>query len=257
MSRSRRLGWALLLLLALSMSTGAALSAPTAPRVPDGASVELRLSDPSGAGGNSALRMVMMLTLLAIAPTIVLMMTSFTRLIVVMHFLRQALGTPGMPPNQIMIGLALFLSFFVMSPTIDRIHKEAWIPFNEGKLDAATGVQTAVVPLREFMLRNTREADLGLFVRMAKLPKPEGPEQLPMRVVVPAFVISELRAGFEIGFLLFLPFLVVDLVVSSVLLSMGMMMLPPTTVSLPFKVLLFVLVDGWSLLAGSLVTGFR
>jgi flagellar biosynthetic protein FliP len=240
-------------ILLVALTALSALGAPD----PEQSAIELRITDPAAAGNNSALRIVMLLTLIAVAPTIVLMMSSFTRLIIVMHFLRQALGTPSMPPNQVLIGLALFLSFFVMSPTIERVQREAWGPYNEGKLDAIGGIEAAAGPMREFMLRNTREADLALFARLARIERPERAGDLPMRIVLPAFVISELRAGFEIGFLLFLPFLVVDLVVSSVLLSMGMMMLPPTTVSLPFKVLLFVLVDGWSLLAGSLVAGFR
>lgn len=253
MTRRHLLAAGLLLALLMAGATSA-MAAPAS-----SATLELRLNDAasSASGGNSALRIIITLTLVALAPTILLMMTSFTRLIIVFHFLRQALGTPGMPPNQVMIGLALFLSFFVMAPTIDKIQQEAWQPYDAGKLDAMAAVELAKVPLRDFMLRNVREADLMLFVKMARLPRPEQSAQLPLRVVVPAFMISELRAGFEIGFLLFLPFLVVDLVVSSVLLSMGMMMLPPTTVALPFKVLLFVLVDGWSLLAGSLVTGFR
>jgi flagellar biosynthetic protein FliP len=194
---------------------------------------------------------------LAVAPSILLLMTCFVRLILALHFLRQALGTPQMPPNQVVVGLALFLTFFVMSPTIDRIYDTAWLPYEQGQIDVAQSLTTASAPLKTFMLKNVREADLLLFVKMAKLQRPATPDDLPLRVVVPAFVISELRVGFEIGFLLFLPFLVVDLVVSSVLLSMGMMMLPPQMISMPFKLLLFVLVDGWGLLAGSLVAGFR
>ncbi|MBP7146488.1 MAG: flagellar type III secretion system pore protein FliP [Acidobacteria bacterium] len=217
------------------------------------ASIQLRLDG----GGSTALRLLILMTVLAVTPALLLMMTCFVRFIVALHFLRQALGTPQMPPNQVVIGLALFLTLFTMSPVLEKVHSEAWLPYNEGKLDATAGLTAAAGPMKEFMLRNTREADLALFVRMSKMPRPSGPADLPLRVVVPSYVISELRAGFEIGFLLFLPFLVVDLVVSSILLSMGMMMLPPAMVSLPFKVLLFVLVDGWSLLAGSLVAGVR
>lgn len=246
-----------LLLLALAAGTAAfAAPAKAAPATP-GTTLELKLADPSGPGGSSAMRIVLLMTILAVAPSIMLLMTCFVRIILALHFLRQALGTPQMPPNQVVVGLALFLTFFVMSPTVDRIYKEAWIPYEQGQMDITQGAQAASEPLKAFMLKNVREADVALFVKMAKMPRPHTAQELPLRVVVPAFVISELRVGFEIGFLLFLPFLVVDLVVSAVLLSMGMMMLPPQMVSLPFKLLLFVLVDGWGLLAGSLVAGFR
>ncbi|RMG46417.1 MAG: flagellar biosynthetic protein FliP [Acidobacteria bacterium] len=224
---------------------------------PDGASIELRLNDGAGAPGSTALRILVLLTVLAVAPSILLLMTCFVRFVIALHFLRQALGTPQMPPNQVLIGLALFMTLFVMAPVLDEVHDEAWVPYNEGAIDTVEALQAASVPLKDFMLHHTRKADLALFVNMAHVETPRGPDDLPLRVVVPAFVISELRTGFEIGFLLFLPFLVIDLVVASVLLSMGMMMLPPVMVSLPFKVLLFILVDGWSLLAGSLVAGFR
>ncbi len=227
--------------------------------VAEESALEIRLTDPATSGGSSssAVRITLMLTLLAVAPMILLLMTSFVRLIIAFHFLRQAMGTPQVPPNQVMIGLALFLTFFVMSPTIQQIHEQAWTPYDNGDLDAIESVQAAAEPLRDFMLRNTREADLKRFIGMARMERPATPDDVPLRVLVPAFVISELRTGFEIGFLLFLPFLVVDLVVASVLLSMGMMMLPPAMVSLPFKIMLFVLVDGWSLIAGSLVAGFH
>ncbi len=259
--RARRALLALLVALtAFAVLPAVASPAPPpaspAPAGPGG--LELRITDPvGGAPGSTALRIVLMLTVLAVAPAILLMMTSFVRFVVALHFLRQALGTPQMPPNQVVVGLALFLTFFVMGPTLEQVRAEAWVPYTAGQMDAQQGLDAASGPMREFMLRNTREADLGLFVKMAKIPRPATSADVPLRVVVPAFVISELRAGFEIGFLLFLPFLVVDLVVSSVLLSMGMMMLPPSMVSLPFKILLFVLVDGWSLLAGSLVAGIR
>jgi len=250
-------------LLALALCAAlpaAAASAPAssspAPAGPGG--LELRITDPAGgAPGSTALRIVLMMTVIGVAPALLLMMTSFVRFVVALYFLRQALGTPQMPPNQVVVGLALFLTFFVMGPTLERVRADAWVPYTEGRIDERQGLDAASGPMREFMLRNTREADLALFVRMAKLPRPATSADVPLRVVVPAFVISELRAGFEIGFLLFLPFLIVDLVVASVLLSMVMMMLPPSMVSLPFKVLLFVLVDGWSLLAGSLVAGIR
>jgi flagellar biosynthetic protein FliP len=241
-----------------ALPAGAALPTPAPAAAAGPGGLELRITDPAGgASGSTALRIVLMLTVIGVAPAILLMMTSFVRFVVALYFLRQALGTPQMPPNQVVVGLALFLTFFVMGPTLEKVRADAWVPYTEGRMDAQQGLDAASGPMREFMLRNTREADLALFVRMAKMPRPETSADVPLRVVVPAFVISELRAGFEIGFLLFLPFLVVDLVVSSVLLSMGMMMLPPSMVSLPFKILLFVLVDGWSLLAGSLVAGVR
>lgn len=252
---ARRVVLVLLVLASFLALAVPALAAPQA--APGGAALEVRLNDPSAPGGSSAVRIVLLMTVLAVAPSILLLMTCFVRIILALHFLRQALSTPQMPPNQVVVGLALFLTFFVMGPTVDRIYKEAWIPYEQGRMELTQSAQTAAVPLKDFMLKNVRQQDLALFVKMARLPRPNTPQDLPLRVVVPAFVISELRIGFEIGFLLFLPFLVVDLVISSVLLSMGMMMLPPQMVSLPFKLLLFVLVDGWGLLAGSLVKGFR
>jgi flagellar biosynthetic protein FliP len=175
---------------------------------------------------------------------------------VVFHFLRQALGSQQMPPNQILIGLALFLTFFVMAPVWGASWEQGYLPYERGDLSREEAIQAALDPPRAFMLRHTREKDLRLFLGMARLDRPETREDVPLRVLVPAFVVSELKTAFEIGFLLFLPFLVLDLVISSVLLSMGMMMLPPVMISLPFKILLFAMVDGWSLLAGSLVQGY-
>ncbi|MDQ7007283.1 MAG: flagellar type III secretion system pore protein FliP [Acidobacteriota bacterium] len=239
-------------LLWLLLGPGTAMAAP------GGSTLELKVTDPATDGfGSSAVRIIVMLTLIAVAPMLLLLMTSFVRLIITFHFLRQALGTPQMPPNQVLIALSLFLTLFVMSPVVDEIHQQAWQPYTEGEIDTLEAVQTAAGPVKEFMLHNTRQKDLKLFLQMGRFERPEKPEDLPMRVVVPAFAISEMRTGFEIGFLLFLPFLVVDLVVASVLLSMGMMMLPPAMVSLPFKIMLFVLVDGWTLVVGSLVAGFR
>ncbi len=247
-----RLGALLLVLLASAVLPAPSLAAPGE------ASLELKIADPTtGPAGSTAVRIMLLLTVLAVAPSILLLTSSFVRLVIALHFLRHALGTPSMPPNQVLLGLALFLTLFVMSPVVDQVHAEAWVPYEEGELEVMEALETASVPVREFMLEHTRKADLKLFVSMSRIERPETADDLPLRVVVPAFVISELRAGFEIGFLLFLPFLVIDLVVASVLLSMGMMMLPPAMVSLPFKILLFVLVDGWNLLAGSLVAGFQ
>ncbi len=201
--------------------------------------------------------LLLFLTLLSILPAILVMVTSFTRIIVVLSFLRQALGTPSVPPTQVLIGLALFITFFVMSPVLDRIYADAYQPYSRKEIGAEEALNKASVPLKEFMLRQTKEKELAFFLRMSKLENPAKPMDLPLRVVVPAFAIGELKRAFEIGFLIFLPFLVIDMVVASILLSMGMMMLPPIMVSLPFKLLLFVLVDGWQLLIGSLIGGFR
>ncbi len=202
------------------------------------------------------LQILLLMTVLALAPSILVMMTSFTRIILVLHFLRQALGTQQMPPNQVVIGLALFLTFFVMSPTIDRIYQDSWKPLQEEQITTQQALDSASVALKDFMLAQTRQKDLALFVSMAHLQKPQNAQDLPLRVIIPGFIISELRIGFQIGFLIYLPFLIIDMVVSSVLMSMGMMMLPPVMISLPFKLLLFVLVDGWYLLVQSLVQGF-
>lgn len=202
------------------------------------------------------IQILFLLTILSLAPALLIMMTSFTRLIVVFSFLRHALGTQQMPSNQIIIGLSLFLTFFIMTPVWQDVKENAWGPYMEKKISQGKAIDEALKPARKFMLKQTREKDLALFIQMAKIPKPKNAEEVPTTVLLPAFVISELKTAFQMGFILFLPFLVIDMVVSSVLLSMGMMMLPPVMVSLPFKVLLFVLVDGWHLVVGSLVKSF-
>jgi flagellar biosynthetic protein FliP len=202
------------------------------------------------------MQIVLLLTLLTFIPAILVTMTSFTRIAIVFHFLRQAIGTQEMPSNQILMGLTLFLTMFIMAPVGDRINELAVQPALAGKVDVTEAVSLAMPPLRTFMLKQTREADLALFVEMAKMPRPKTREDLPMRVVIPAFVISELKTGFQMGFFLFIPFVLIDLVVSTTLLSMGMMQLPPAMISLPFKVLLFVMIDGWNLLVGSVVRSF-
>ncbi len=210
-----------------------------------------------GVGRVSApMQIVLLLTLLTFIPAILVTMTSFTRIAIVFHFLRQAIGTQEMPSNQILMGLTLFLTMFIMAPVGDRINTAAVQPALAGKVDVSEAITLAMPPLREFMLKQTRQADLGLFVQLAKLPRPATREELPMRVVIPAFVISELKTGFQMGFFLFIPFVLIDLVVSTTLLSMGMMQLPPAMISLPFKVLLFVMIDGWNLLVGSVVRSF-
>jgi flagellar biosynthesis protein FliP len=195
-----------------------------------------------------------LLTVLSLAPSILVMVTSFTRIVVVLSFLRTALGIQQTPPNQVLISLALFLTFFVMTPTLERSYDEGIRPLIEGKIDEMQAFERAAQPLRVFMTEHVREQDLALFAEMARLPD-DGAE-VPLRVLIPAFMVSELRRAFEIGFLVFVPFLIIDMVVASVLMSMGMMMLPPVTVALPFKIIFFVLVDGWSLVVASLVRSF-
>ncbi len=204
----------------------------------------------------TALEILLVLTVLSVAPSILLMMTSFTRLVIVFGFLRQALGTQQMPPNQVLIGLALFLTFFIMQPVWSQSYSGAVRPYLDDEMSFEDALAGATAPVRKFMLRQTREKDLALFADLGGIKDPKDETELPTHVLIPAFVVSEIRTAFEIGFILFIPFVVIDMVVSSVLLSMGMMMLPPILVSLPFKVLLFVLVDGWNLLVGSLVKSF-
>ena len=213
-----------------------------------------------GPGGSQSftlpIQTLITLTALTFIPAVVLMMTGFTRIVIVLALLRQAIGTPTAPPNQVVLGLSLFLTFFVMSPVIDRVYSEAYLPLTENRIDFNQALERAAVPVRGFMLKQTRESDLALFARLAETGPITSPEDTPMRVLVPAFVISELKTAFQIGFLIFIPFLVIDMVVASVLMSMGMMMMSPIMVALPFKLMLFVLVDGWNLVVGSLVASF-
>jgi flagellar biosynthetic protein FliP len=197
-----------------------------------------------------------LISLLALLPAVLVMVTSFTRIVVVLALLRPGLGGHQIPPNPVIIGLSLFLTFFVMSPTIDAVVNEAYRPLAEKKITMAEAFHRAEPPIKQFMLKQTRQKDIALFVKLAKEKPPARPADLPLKILIPAFAISELKTAFEIGFLIFLPFLVIDMVVSSILLSMGMMMLPPVLISLPFKLLLFVLVDGWNLLIGSIVRSF-
>ncbi len=206
---------------------------------------------------SSGLQLLLIITVLALAPSILIMVTSFTRIVVVLSFLKQSIGTPQLPPNQLIFALALILTFFVMSPVIFSINQNALHPYLKGELNQNQAYDKGIKPLREFMFKQAREKDLALFVQLAKLPQPKNSDEIPTYVLIPGFVISELRVAFQIGFLLFIPFLIIDLVVASVLTSMGMIMLPPAMISLPFKILLFVLVDGWYLLVKSLVTSFR
>ena len=216
-------------------------------------------STPAPGGGTQwslSIQTLLLLTGLTFIPAIVLMMTGFTRIIIVLSLLRHALGTQTSPPNQVLVGLALFLTFFVMAPTFDRVYVEAYQPLSENRINFQEALDRGSVPMREFMLKQTRTTDLELFTRIAKKPKPETAEQVPMSVLIPAFVISELKAAFQIGFIIFIPFLIIDMVVASVLMSMGMMMMSPVIVAMPFKIMLFVLVDGWNLIVGSIVLSF-
>jgi flagellar biosynthetic protein FliP len=211
----------------------------------------------NGIGAISApLQVVLLLTLLSFLPAILVTMTAFTRITIIFHFLRQALGTQETPSNQILVGLSLFLTMFIMAPVGARINEVALAPAIAGKVSVTEALSLGAPPLRDFMLKQTRETDLALFIELSKVTKPKTAAELPMTVVIPAYIISELKTGFQMGFFLFIPFLLIDLVVSTTLLSMGMMQLPPAMVSLPFKILLFVMIDGWNLLVGSVVRSF-
>ncbi len=203
------------------------------------------------------LQILFFMTILSLAPAILIMTTAFPRIIIALYFIRQALGTQTMPPTQLLVGLALFLTFFVMAPTWGKVNEIAFQPYMQNKISLDSAYTVGVKPIRDFMLRQTREKDLAMMVHLARLNRPNTPDDIPTYVVVPAFAISEMRIGFEIGFLVFIPFLMIDMIVASVLMSMGMMMLPPMMISLPMKILLFVLVDGWYLLVGSLVSSFH
>lgn len=223
----------------------------------------LTLTAVPGAGGTTQysipIQTLLFLTALGFLPALLLLTTSFTRIVIVLSLLRMALGTQTAPPNQVIIGLSLFLTFFVMGPTFDRMYEQAYVPFSQQKISFEEAANAGAAPLKEFMLKHTRANDLELFVRMARIDKAAAaasPSDLPIRVVIPAFATSELKTAFQIGFMVFIPFLVIDMVVASVLMSMGMMMLSPVLVSLPFKLMLFVLADGWNLLIGSLVASF-
>ena len=218
------------------------------------------LTSTPGAGGGQtytlSIQTLITITALTFIPAALLMMTCFTRIIIVLGLLRHALGTQTSPPNQVLVGLSLFLTIFVMSPVLDKIYADAYLPLSESRISFLEAVDRGAVPLRSFMLKQTREADIGLFARLANTPKLESANDVPMRVLIPAFVTSELKTAFQIGFIIFIPFLIIDMVVASVLMSMGMMMMSPVQISLPFKLMLFVLVDGWHLLLGSRVMSF-
>lgn len=217
------------------------------------------ISEPMEDGGQQwsvSLQTLLFLSSLAFLPAMLLMMTSFTRIIIVLSLLRTAMGTQATPPNQVLLGIALFLTFFIMSPVLDQVYQTAWVPLSEEQINFEEFLVIAQQPFREFMLAQTREPDIALFARLADIGPMEGPEDLPMRVLLPSFVTSELKTAFQIGFTIFIPFLIIDLVVASTLMALGMMMVPPITISLPFKLMLFVLVDGWQLIVGSLAESF-
>jgi flagellar biosynthesis protein FliP len=244
--------WGLIVIL-----VGGILIVQSAYAAGDFSGVEIRIGGGANKGGLTApLQILVLMTILSLLPAILVSVTSFTRLIIVSHFLRQALGTQTMPPNQVLVGLSLFLTFFIMQPVGERVNQQALQPMLNGKITEMQALDQASIPIRQFMLRYTREKDLALFLNIAKQQKPQNLNDLPMRIVIPSFMISELKTAFNIGFALFIPFLIIDMVVASVLLSMGMMQLPPVVVSTPFKILLFVMVDGWNLVIGSLVRSF-
>ena len=229
-----------------------------APAVAAAQSLSLDLGAAGQASATSRLvQMTALIAVLSLAPSLLVMVTAFTRIVIVLSLLRSALSTQGTPPNMVLIGLALFLTYFVMQPVLDQAWTAGLLPMSQGSVPEMEGLRLAAEPFHRFMTGNVRGADLKLFLDLANLPAPAGPDQAPWRALVPAFLVGELRRAFEIGFLLFLPFLVIDMVVASVLMSLGMMMLPPSVVSLPFKLIFFVLIDGWRLVAGSLVQSFR
>jgi len=216
-------------------------------------------STPAAGGGTQwslSIQTLLLLTGLSFLPAMLLMMTSFTRIIIVFSLLRHALGTQTSPPNQVLVGLALFLTFFIMAPVGEKIYDDAYLPLSENRITFTQALERGAVPLRAFMLKQTRDADLALFTKISQSPAPANADEVPLRVLIPAFVTSELKTAFQIGFIIFIPFLIIDMVVASVLMSMGMMMMSPVMIALPFKIMLFVLVDGWQLVIGSLVTTF-
>jgi len=249
--RANRVRAAFVLSVLSALSSAALAQSPAGPTLP--------LVIGQGAGGTSysvPIQTLLFFTTLSFLPAVLLMMTGFTRIVIVLSLLRQALGTQAAPPNQVIVGLALFLTFFVMGPTFDKVYEQAWKPFSENRIAADEAWKRGEAPMREFMLKQTRQSDLMLFKRLAKLPEDPKAETVPLKVLVPAFVTSELQSAFQIGFMIFIPFLIIDMVVASVLMSLGMMMLSPVLVALPFKLMLFVLADGWNVLLGSLAASF-
>ncbi|MGD9786905.1 MAG: flagellar type III secretion system pore protein FliP [Sulfuricellaceae bacterium] len=243
--------WAVILVLAAGLLPALAWAAD--PGIPAFSST------PAPGGGQNytlSIQTLLLLTALTFLPALLLMMTAFTRIIIVLSLLRQALGTMQAPPNQVLVGLSLFLTFFVMAPVFDKIYTEAYQPYSEQKITFTEALDRGAKPLKTFMMRQTRQDDLALFMKISNSKPFNGPEEVPLKILVPSYVISELKTAFQIGFVVYIPFLIIDMVVASVLMSMGMMMLSPVIISLPFKMMLFVLADGWNLLIGSLVQSF-
>jgi flagellar biosynthetic protein FliP len=248
----------LVCLVVLMLLATAGCSAKVGPVGTTGSPVTLEIGDaatPQGTVG--ALQVLLLLTVLTLAPAVLILMTAFTRIVIVLSVARSAIGIPQVPPNQVVVGLALFLTFFVMAPVWSAVNQEAVQPYLAGEIDQTTALEQTEAPLRAFMLRQTREEDLALFVSLAQMDRPRTPDDVPSYVLIPSFVISELRTAFQMAFVIYVPFLVIDMVVSTTMLAMGMLMLPPTLISLPFKLLLFVMVDGWHLLTRSLVLSFH
>jgi len=240
-----------LFIVGLILSTSSAYAQVSLP------SLNISVGSTTDADGLAkGLQILILLTVITLAPSILIMMTSFTRIVIVLSLVRQAVGTPSLPPSQVIVGLALILTIFVMTPTFNIINSKAIQPYVNGEIEQAEALTKGMEPLRTFMFKQTSEKDLALFVKMAKIDKPKVLADVPTYVLVPSFIISELKKAFQIGFIVFLPFLIIDVVVASILISMGMLFLPPVTVSLPFKIVLFVLVDGWHLVTKALLTGF-
>ncbi len=249
--RHQRLGWLAAVVVLALLPAGGALAQDAVGTLP--------IMIGSGPGGNSysvPIQTLLFFTALSFLPAVLLLMTSFTRIVIVLSLLRQALGTQAAPPNMVIIGLSLFLTLFVMGPTLDKVYQDAYLPYTQNQLSLEQALPKAEAPMRSFMLKQTRQSDFALFARLAKLPAEVTAETAPLRVLVPSFVTSELKSAFQIAFMVFIPFLIIDMVVASVLMSLGMMMLSPVLVALPFKLMLFVLADGWNLIMGSLAASF-
>lgn len=244
-----------IILIFILAFTGISFATPQIPSL--GEALDTVSGNPSNEGYVSAIQLLILFTILSLAPSILIMMTSFTRIIIVLSFLRNAIGTQQTPPNQVLIGIALFLTFFLMAPIATQINEEAVQPYLAEEISQEDALDIAMSPIREFMFRQTKEKDVALFLRIAKIDNVNSIEDIPTRVLIPSFIISELKTAFQIGFILFIPFLVIDMVVASTLMSMGMMMLPPVMISLPFKLLLFIMVDGWNLIIGQIVSSFK
>ena len=254
MSKNQKILKTAIIFLVLFSMTSLAGAAPLVPVPNINIGVEAA-SDPQDVA--LSLQILLTLTVLTLAPSILIMMTSFTRIIIVLSFLRSALATQQMPPNQVLVGLALFITFFVMSPYLEQVNNDGLQPYLAVTISQETAMTAALKPMRTFMFKQTRESDLALFVNLSEGPRPNSPEDVPTMTLIPSFIISELKTAFQIGFLIYIPFIVIDMVVASTLMSMGMMMVPPAMISLPFKLLLFILVDGWHLIISSLIASFH